>query len=116
MIERALGATAHGRDAPDFEALGIELKTMPVSRAGKVLETTFVCTIPLHEVGESPWDASRVLRKLSHVLWVPVEGERDIAVPKRRVGSALLCGQGDQQTARHVHHGRRPWVIRHLHR
>jgi DNA mismatch repair protein MutH len=90
LMERALGATAKSKDAPDFEALGIELKTLPVSRAGKPLETTFVCTIPLDEVGETPWEDSRVMRKLTHVLWVPVEGERAISVPRRRIGSAIL--------------------------
>ncbi len=90
LVERALGATAESRDAPDFEALGVELKTLPVDRSGKPLETTFVCTIPLDRVGDTPWETSRVMRKLAHVLWVPVEGERPIPVPARRVGSAIL--------------------------
>lgn len=90
LIERALGATAGSRAAPDFEALGIELKTLPVDSQGRALESTFVCTIPLIEIGEVEWLSSRVRRKLSRVLWVPIEGERRIPVPERRIGEPLL--------------------------
>ena len=90
LVERALGATAGSRAAPDFEALGIELKTLPVDARGRALESTFVCTIPLIEIGEVEWLSSRVRRKLRRVLWVPVEGERQIPVPERRIGEPLL--------------------------
>ena len=89
-IERALGASAGSRAAPDFEAIGVELKTVPVDPRGKPYESTFVCSIPLVEIGEVEWEASRVRRKLSSVLWVPVEGERRKAPGDRRVGSPLL--------------------------
>jgi DNA mismatch repair protein MutH len=90
MIERLLGAKAGSRAVPDFEALGIELKTLPVSRAGKPVESTFVCTIELGEIGDMEWAASRVHHKLARVLWVPVDGERSIPVAQRRIGSAFL--------------------------
>jgi len=90
LLERALGATAGSRAAPDFEQLGIELKTLPVDTRGRSLESTFVCTIPLIEIGEVEWLSSRVRRKLNRVLWIPVQGERQIAVPERRIGEPLL--------------------------
>jgi DNA mismatch repair protein MutH len=90
LVERALGATAGSRALPDFPELGIELKTLPVDRAGAPVESTFVCTIPLTEIGQVEWVDSRVRRKLSRVLWVPVEGERQIPVGDRRIGHALL--------------------------
>ena len=90
LVERALGATAGSRALPDFPELGIELKTLPVDRAGAPVESTFVCTIPLTEIGQVEWADSRVRRKLSRVLWVPVEGERQIPVGERRIGQALL--------------------------
>lgn len=90
LVERALGASAGSRAAPDFESLGIELKTLPVDSRGRALESTFVCTIPLMEIGEVEWSASRVRRKLNRVLWLPVEGERQIPVPTRRLGEPLL--------------------------
>lgn len=90
MLERALGATAGSRALPDFPELGVELKTLPVDRAGAPVESTFVCTIPLTEIGEVEWVDSRVRRKLSRVLWIPVEGERTIAVGQRRIGQPLL--------------------------
>jgi len=90
LIERALGATAGSRALPDFPDLHVELKTLPVDRSGAPVESTFVCTIPLTEIGEVEWVDSRVRRKLSKVLWVPVEGERHIPVGTRRIGQALL--------------------------
>lgn len=90
LVERALGATAGSRALPDFPELGIELKTLPVDRSGAPVESTFVCTIPLTEIGQVEWADSRVRRKLAKVLWVPVEGERQIAVGERRIGQALL--------------------------
>jgi DNA mismatch repair protein MutH len=90
LIERALGASAGSRAVPDFPELAIELKTLPVDRAGLPVESTFVCTIPLTEIGQVEWADSRVRRKLARVLWVPVEGERAIPVAERRIGQALL--------------------------
>ena len=90
LLERALGATAGSRALPDFPELGIELKTLPVDRAGVPVESTFVCTIPLTEIGQVEWADSRVRRKLAQVLWIPVDGERSIAVGERRIGEPLL--------------------------
>lgn len=99
LIERALGATAGSRAAPDFETLGIELKTLPVDSRGRALESTFVCTIPLVEIGEVEWLSSRVRRKLNRVLWVPVEGERQIPVPHRHIGEPLLWSLSSEAEA-----------------
>jgi DNA mismatch repair protein MutH len=90
LVERALGASAGSRALPDFPELGIELKTLPVDRTGAPVESTFVCTIPLTEIGQVEWADSRVRRKLATVLWMPVEGEREIPVAERRIGQALL--------------------------
>jgi DNA mismatch repair protein MutH len=61
LIERALGATAGAKPAPDFEGLGVELKTLPVDATGRPYESTFA-----------------------------VEGERWKAPGDRRVGTPLL--------------------------
>jgi DNA mismatch repair protein MutH len=90
LVERVLGATAGSRALPDFPALGIELKTLPVDRTGTPVESTFVCSIPIAEIGEVEWSDSRVRRKLAKVLWVPVEGERELPVSERRIGQPLL--------------------------
>jgi DNA mismatch repair protein MutH len=99
LIERALGATARSRAAPDFEALGIELKTLPVARDGTPCESTFVCTIDLVRIGEVDWERSLVRQKLARVLWVPVEGSREIAVGARRIGAPLLWSPSPEDEA-----------------
>jgi DNA mismatch repair protein MutH len=96
MLERALGATARSRAAPDFEALGVELKTLPVTRAGAPCESTFVCTIDLSKIGDVEWEHSLVRRKLARVLWIPIEGEREIPVGARRIGTPLLWSPTDE--------------------
>jgi len=99
LVERALGASAASRDCPDFAEIGVELKTLPVDARGHPVESTFVCTIALHELREAPWAESRVRRKLGRVLWVPVDGDRAIPVARRRLGAALLWSPSEQEEA-----------------
>jgi DNA mismatch repair protein MutH len=97
LFEAALGATASSRAQPDFEQLGIELKTLPVTLQGQPLETTFVCTIPLSAMAMVEWEQSRVFRKLRRVLWVPIEGTRSTPVDVRRIGTALLWSPSQEE-------------------
>ena len=90
LLERALGATAGNRQAPDFEALGIEMKTLPLNHLGQPKESTYVCTVALQEKGSMTWQQSWVKRKLSKVLWVPVEADNQIALADRYIGQAFL--------------------------
>ncbi len=99
LVERALGASAGSRPMPDFEALGVELKTLPVDRAGYPCETTFVCTIAPTELCDVEWEASHVRRKLSRVLWLPVEGERELELGARRFGTPLLWSPSSEELA-----------------
>jgi len=84
---------------PDFEHLGIELKTLPVSLEGRPLETTFVCTIPLLQMGALEWEQSGVFKKLQRVLWFPVEGTRSTPVTRRRIGTPLLWSPSPEEAA-----------------
>ncbi|WP_202303340.1 DNA mismatch repair endonuclease MutH [Dryocola clanedunensis] len=90
LLELWLGASAGSKPEQDFAALGIELKTIPVDRLGRPLETTFVCVAPLTGNTGVVWETSHVRHKLKRVLWIPVEGERQIPLADRRVGSPLL--------------------------
>jgi DNA mismatch repair protein MutH len=76
LVEAALGAEGGSRPEPDFAALGVELKTIPIGRGGAPRESTFVCTAPVEGAFDLDWERSHVRRKLAHVLWVPVVGER----------------------------------------
>lgn len=99
LIERALGATAGSRPEPDFAHLGIELKTLPVDRAGQPLESTYVCTAPLTGLAGLAWDNSLVRAKLARVLWLPILAERGIPVPERILGTAFLWSPSPEQEA-----------------
>jgi len=99
LLERALGATAGSRAEPDFPALGVELKTIPVDERGRPCESTFVCTIDSVSIGGVEWERSLVRRKLARVLWVPVEGSRALPVGVRRLGAALLWSPSPAEEA-----------------
>jgi DNA mismatch repair protein MutH len=90
ILERALGATAASRAEPDFVALAIELKTIPLDARGKPKESTFVASISLSAMADTDWERSVVLKKLSKVLFVPVEAASATPLRDRRVGRAYL--------------------------
>lgn len=97
LLERWLGASAGSKPEQDFAALGVELKTIPVDNAGRPLETTFVCVAPLTGNSGVVWETSHVRHKLKRVLWIPVEGSREIPLAIRRVGSPLLWSPDEDE-------------------
>lgn len=90
LLELFLGASAGSRAEQDFPALGVELKTIPVNLNAMPLETTYVCIAPLLGLTGVSWEQSNVRNKLSKVLWVPIDGRREIPVAERTVGLPLL--------------------------
>jgi DNA mismatch repair protein MutH len=99
LLERALGADASTRSEPDFVALQVELKTIPVDLHGHPRETTFVCTAALSQMNELTWQSSRVFKKLAHVLWIPVEADPGIEIGQRCVGNPLLWRPSPEEIA-----------------
>ncbi len=97
LLERALGADAGSRPMPDFTALGIELKTIPVSASGKPLESTYVCVASARVPAGERWEDSLVKHKLSQVLWIPIEGVGQTPFLLRRIGWAVLWQPTAQQ-------------------
>ncbi|HHT7856146.1 DNA mismatch repair endonuclease MutH [Pasteurella multocida] len=100
LIETALGATAGSKAEQDFAHLGIELKTLPINAQGMPLETTFVSLAPLTQNVGVSWENSHVRHKLSKVLWILVEGERQIPLSERHVGQPILWQPSAQQELR----------------
>ena len=90
FLESLLGATAASKSEPDFEHLGIELKTLPIDARGLPQESTFVSTISLLTVGQLTWKTSTVYKKLKHVLWIPIRVDDKNNVSERRVGMPHL--------------------------
>jgi DNA mismatch repair protein MutH len=86
LAEHVLGVPGSEANGPDFAALGVELKTIPLNERGRPRESTWVCTCPMRSLDLGPWDRSLVRRKLARVLWVPVlgagpPGDRRFGVP-----------------------------------
>jgi len=99
LLEQVLGADAQSLAEPDFRAIGVELKTLPVDRNGLPRESTYVCTVPLEGGLEASWEESWVRRKLSRVLWLPVEADAEIPLTQRRVGMPLLWSPDREEEA-----------------
>jgi DNA mismatch repair protein MutH len=99
IVERALGLRASPLSAADFETLGVELKTLPVSQSLRPRESTFVCYVALSSLVETPWEASRVAYKLARVLFVPIESEPHLTLAERRVGSAFFWSPSRRESA-----------------
>lgn len=100
ILEKALGATAGSRAEPDFVTLGIELKTIPLDATGKPKESTFVCSISLSAMADTDWERSTVLKKLSKVLFVPVEAASKTPLRDRRVGRAYCWSPNAEEQER----------------
>ncbi len=90
LLEHVLGASAGSRPEPDFPELGIELKTLPISSQGKVLETTFVSVAPLKGLTGINWQNCWVKKKLKRVLWVPIVSDKNTPLAQRQVASAFI--------------------------
>ncbi len=99
LFEHVLGAGAASKPEPDFPLIAVELKTIPVGSAGRPLESTFVCTVPLAGDIAPDWRRSNIYRKLARVLWMPFEGERSIPLTERRIGSPLLWSPSEREEA-----------------
>ena len=99
LVEQALGATASSRAEPDFQAIGIELKTIPVNAHGQPCESTYVCTVPLVDQVETSWQDAWIRKKLACVLWLPIEADKSIPFARRRIGNAILWRPTAEQDA-----------------
>jgi len=97
LLESYLGAEAGNQAEPDFIGLGIEMKTMPLNALGQPKESTYVCTVSMRQRGDLVWQDSWVRRKLSHVLWVPIEADPKIPLSERYVGNAWLWQPSAEQ-------------------
>ncbi|AVZ82752.1 DNA mismatch repair endonuclease MutH [Edwardsiella ictaluri] len=97
LLERCLGASSGSKAQQDFPALGVELKSIPIDAQGRPLETTFVCVAPLTGNTGLTWEHCHLRHKLQCVLWIPVEGERQIPLAERRVGAPLLWTPSAQE-------------------
>ena len=97
LIETSLGATAGTLPEPDFQLIGVELKTLPLNKSTKPKESTYVCVVSLTGNRNIKWETSLVKKKLSRVLWVPIEADPETPLSERRVGSAILWSPSAEQ-------------------
>ena len=97
LLEDALGATASNRPSPDFELLGVELKTVPVDKRGWPKESTYITILPFNRISEIQFKDSPVAHKLSRVLFWPVEAESSLPLSVRKLGTAFLWSPSQEE-------------------
>ena len=99
LMEAYLGATAGSLSEPDFQLIGVELKTIPVNANGTPRESTYVCTVPLLGESSIDWRDSSVHRKLARVLWVPIVTDTATPPGDRIIGSPLLWSPSTREAS-----------------
>ncbi len=99
LLETALGATAASLPEPDFQVIGVELKSVPVRADGRPRESTYICSVPMPGGAVPVWRGSNVRLKLARVLWIPVVCEPESSFTERRVGAPLLWSPSPQEEA-----------------
>lgn len=95
ILERELGVETAGLPGPDFRALGVELKTVPVDAQLAPRESTAVCQIDPIAIAAESWETSYVRQKLARVLFIalevaPVRGGTSRSVGDHRVAAVRL--------------------------
>jgi DNA mismatch repair protein MutH len=90
LLELALGASAGSLAEPDFQLIGVELKSLPFDHRGQPAESTYVCTVDLEHRHLPRWQDALVRRKLARVLWLPVEASATAPLRERRIGMGAL--------------------------
>ena len=97
ILECALGATGGASKVVDFEAIGVELKSIPVDLRGVPIESTYVCTLTLGDAETHAWETSWVRAKLARVLFVPLVGADGLPWSARVVGAPILWSPSPAQ-------------------
>jgi DNA mismatch repair protein MutH len=97
LIELYLGGCKKNKNLPlpDFDNLGIELKTIPVVNDYPT-ESTHICSASLKRCAGEHWKNSRVFQKLKKVLWVPIQADKKIKLSQRVVGRAFLWSPSEE--------------------
>lgn len=100
LLEIYLGANANNLPIPDFPKLGIELKTIPINPKNLTpKESTYICTAQLKPKIQITWEQSVVYKKLSKVLWIPIETKAELNWLNRRIGKAFLWQPNQKQAS-----------------
>jgi DNA mismatch repair protein MutH len=99
LVEAVLGADPRAGDGPDFPALEVELKTIPVGVHGRPRESTFCCGISMLGADREEWASSRLWRRLRQVLWVPVVGVAGQELGARTFAEPRLWRPGPAEEA-----------------
>jgi DNA mismatch repair protein MutH len=99
VIEQELGAAVGGARGPDFAALGVELKTVPVRENLEPLESTAVCQIDPVAIAAESWETSYVREKLACVLFVALAVPPEArSIGERRVAAVRLWSPDADET------------------
>lgn len=76
LVEQLLGVKSSSFKGPDLPQYGLEIKTLPVDRQGRVLENTFVSRITL-PFTETNFTLSEFWYKAQKILFVPIIGNKN---------------------------------------
>jgi DNA mismatch repair protein MutH len=90
LIEKFLGIVSNNHAQQDFDTIGVELKTIPINKYGYPIESTFICSVPLIQNTGLTWENSYFYKKITRILWIPIESERNTAISNRIIRNPFL--------------------------
>lgn len=99
FLEYVLGAESSSLAQPDFPSIGVEMKTLPIDRQGRPLESTYVSVVPMTGLHKVQWLGSVVQQKLTHILWVPIIADKSLEITERSIATPFLWQPSEQELA-----------------
>ncbi|WP_168892811.1 MutH/Sau3AI family endonuclease [Enterobacteriaceae endosymbiont of Plateumaris pusilla] len=75
----------------DIPQIGIEIKTIPIDEKGNTINDTFICSFPLINKKVFIWNKSKLYKKLSKILWIPIiTKSKNTPLSMRVIGKPII--------------------------
>ena len=89
VVEQLFGAKSSSYAGPDLPEFGLEIKTIPISTSGQVIENTYLNKITLPFV-ETSFQQSLLWQKIRKTIFVPIIGDRQEQHKNKRLGQPFI--------------------------
>ena len=89
LIEKYLNLKKNNKKQLDLNKLNLEIKTIPLNNKNYPKESTFICSIP-QKINNIIWEKSWLLKKISNILWIPYQGDKNISFLSKKIYTPFL--------------------------
>ena len=82
-VETFFNIKNNNKPHPDLNKLGIEIKTLPLSKSFLPKENTYICNTNKN-MKIIKWKKSNIYKKINTILWIPYEGCNKIPFSEKK--------------------------------